>query len=117
MSRAESETYAAYIIQEHTVIREVALKHEITSGLASHKPRKASGKLQVLLLKTVGGGGQQICPKICFNYHKMTRSNLTNIAINMRQHVKHQTANVDCLPLPVMSLTRGCNIRMSKYYI
>lgn len=42
MSRAESETQTAYIIEEHIVREEVALKHEITSALTSRSLRKAS---------------------------------------------------------------------------
>lgn len=42
MSRAESETQTAYIIEEHIVREEVALKHEITPALTSHSLRKAS---------------------------------------------------------------------------
>lgn len=42
MSRAESETHTAYIIQEHIVKEEVALKHEIITALTSHRLRKAS---------------------------------------------------------------------------
>lgn len=42
MSRAESETHTAYIIEEHIVKEEVVLKHEIRSALTSHNLRKAS---------------------------------------------------------------------------
>lgn len=45
--RAESETHTAYIIEEHIVKEEVALKHEITLGLTSHSPRKESADSKV----------------------------------------------------------------------
>lgn len=46
MNRAESETHTAYIIEEHIVKEEVALKHEITSLLTSHSLKKASADLR-----------------------------------------------------------------------
>lgn len=42
ISRAESETHTAYIIEEHIVKEEVVLKHEITSALTSHSQKKES---------------------------------------------------------------------------
>lgn len=42
MNGAESETCRAYIIEEHIVKEEVALKHQITSALTSHSLRKVS---------------------------------------------------------------------------
>lgn len=41
VSTAESETHKAYIIEEHIVKEEVALKHEITSALTSHSPEES----------------------------------------------------------------------------
>lgn len=41
MNRAESETRTAYIIEEHIVTEEVALKHEITLGLNYPQPEES----------------------------------------------------------------------------